>query len=519
MAHTYNTLVISDLHLGEDLSPSATVANRLHLDLVERQLCAFLRHYGRRRDGGRPWRLVVNGDMVDFLSISIRPGDADYPTDSPAARRADRDEREFGLRRSPEVAAIGIARVGKRHREVFRSLARFVARGNRLEIVAGNHDAELGSPEAQRAFTDVIVAAYGELPEAARTGSAEELGSRIGFHAWFFHEPGALWIEHGHQYDACCSFENQLDPREPSSGAIVMNVDVAGCRYLTNYVREATPHEQDGWSAIGYLRLGFGMGLRGCLQIFRGYHLFCVRLIEMWRRTRDSRRQVADIRARHLTRRRELADATGIDPDILGRIDDLRHAPVVGDFAKLAPVVMIDRLLAFAAVALFGLAGFLALGLPWGGVLAAVLMVAAHFVIKKTGGSRNTDASHELAAASEQIARTIDVKYVVMGHSHEPVMRPIGGGASYVNLGTWVPAGHPGILRAFTHLVVRHTASGPVGSLCQWRDGQSRAFTPGWRASPATHQPASPATVRLPASVRLPTAAAPEPETIAARAG
>src|SRR5688500_12064612 len=71
-----NTLVISDLHLGEDLSPTASEATRLHVELVERQLLQFLRHYSRRREQGRPWRLVVNGDLIDFLSVSIRP---DHP--------------------------------------------------------------------------------------------------------------------------------------------------------------------------------------------------------------------------------------------------------------------------------------------------------------------------------------------------------------------------------------------------------------------------------------------------------
>jgi hypothetical protein len=72
----YNTLVISDLHLGEDLSPSAGEANTLHIDIVERQLISFLRYYARRREDGRPWRLIVNGDMVDFVSIAIFP---DHP--------------------------------------------------------------------------------------------------------------------------------------------------------------------------------------------------------------------------------------------------------------------------------------------------------------------------------------------------------------------------------------------------------------------------------------------------------
>ena len=42
----------------------------------------------------------------------------------------------------------------------------------------------------------------------------------------------------------------------------------------------------------------------------------------------------------------------------------------------------------------------------------------------------------------------------------------------------------PGLLRSFTHVIIRHgrdgTAGGATGGLYQWRDGKSRAFTPGW---------------------------------------
>ena len=64
-----NTLVLSDLHLGEDLAPTATEATRLHVDIVERQLVQFLRHYTRRREDGRPWR--QNQKMSSTASRTI----------------------------------------------------------------------------------------------------------------------------------------------------------------------------------------------------------------------------------------------------------------------------------------------------------------------------------------------------------------------------------------------------------------------------------------------------------------
>ena len=133
----FNTLVISDLHLGEDLAPSANEADTLHIDIVERQLISFLDHYARRREDGRAWRLVINGDMVDFLSVGMFPGSGEF-----LDYRGTVQEQEFGMGRSPAVAVAKMRAVIKRHIGVFRALARFLARGNRVEITSGNHDTE-----------------------------------------------------------------------------------------------------------------------------------------------------------------------------------------------------------------------------------------------------------------------------------------------------------------------------------------------------------------------------------------
>src|SRR5215475_5756883 len=93
-----NILVISDLHLGEDLRPGvASVSYLRRLARLERELVAFVAHYTERRLGGRPWRLVVNGDMVDFMSIQIMPDGA--PTSGGAADGdpTNDEDRRYGL--------------------------------------------------------------------------------------------------------------------------------------------------------------------------------------------------------------------------------------------------------------------------------------------------------------------------------------------------------------------------------------------------------------------------------------
>src|SRR5262245_16311121 len=334
----FNTLVISDLHLGEDLSPVATEASRLHVDIVERQLCAFLRHYTRRREGGLPWRLVVNGDLVDFLSVSLGPGHPGFA--GLAEGSASTDELFHGLHRTPRTSALAMRIVAERHTEVFRALARFLARGNRIEIVCGNHDAELCWEEPQQAFRAAVAAAWRGEPGGP---SGEELAASIRFHPWFYWEPGSLWIEHGHQYDENCSFENQLDPRRPGGKEISVNVDSAAIRYVSNRVPGTDPHNHEAWSLLGYLRFGAGLGFRGCLRLARAYIRFNVALLSAWKQNRATQAARDRQRARHLDRLGQLATSWSIGRDTLMTVNDLHRPPVTGHLRRLASVMMLDK--------------------------------------------------------------------------------------------------------------------------------------------------------------------------------
>src|SRR5438067_1840198 len=119
-----NVVVVSDVHLGEDLLPGASGRAARDVVLAETALADFVRHLTRSRMDGRPWRLVVNGDMIDLMVVPDARGHL------PVARTAD-------------IAKERIDRVVAHHRAVFEAIARFVAAGNRLDVTAGNHDIEL----------------------------------------------------------------------------------------------------------------------------------------------------------------------------------------------------------------------------------------------------------------------------------------------------------------------------------------------------------------------------------------
>lgn len=468
MTTPHNILVVSDLHLGEDLNPSAAPSTRKQITQVEQNLVQFLRHYAQRRENGRPWRLVINGDMVDFMAVLIAPGDGD---------KVSRDERSRGLSRRPEVALRQLEKVADRHWEVFRALARFLGRGNRVEIIAGNHDTEMQFPPVQRALADAVVRAWGELAESKRRGalSAAAIAERITFHRWFYYEPGRVWIEHGHQYDECCSYEHQLYPRAAGSSDIMLNVDTAGCRYITNVIAEADPHEQEEWTALGYLRLGWNIGLRKGLLLALAYSMFAIKLLAAWRRyaqaTRD-RRRAAEVHRRRLN---QLADERGLSRRTLMSIDNLRRRPVVRHLRRLSAVVMADKVLFYGLALVATLASLALLPLPYKAIAPVLAFGGAHLITRWTGRNRIIDPGMGLELISERIARQLDVEVVAFGHTHAPVDKPLSGGARYLNSGTWVPTASPGLLGVFSHLIIR--AGGEGSGIYQWSAGASRPMS------------------------------------------
>ena len=468
----YNTLIISDIHLGEDLKPSAKEADHLHLDMVEKQLCHFIDYHARRREDGMPWRLVINGDMIDFMTIAVFP---DHPNFE--GRENTPDERLFGFARTPKVAEAIMDMVGERHFEVFRSMARFLSRGNRIEIISGNHDTELHWPTTQAKIRQIVARAWDSLPDSTKPDAPNknDIEKLIGFHPWFFHEPGVLWIEHGHQYDECCSFEHQLYPRRPKSDQIVTNVDTAGIKFVSNFAPESDPNIEN-WSAFGYLRFALGLGLKGASKLAKGYYMFSKTLLKVWRAGAKRSVDLGVVADGHRQRMQALSQVWELPMSTLEGLDDLRHSPVVGNLARLSRVLMLDKLLFFslAIVAAFMsvmfFEGFFALS----GSIAAFVLATLATMWSAT--KRNVSPQHSLLLTPERILNQIDAQYVVFGHTHEPVRASLGEKGTYFNTGTWVPTGKPGLLRAFTHVVIKHQGPNVVAELCQWRDGASRVF-------------------------------------------
>jgi UDP-2,3-diacylglucosamine pyrophosphatase LpxH len=172
--------IVSDLHFGD---------RGAHEDFVYGQdFRAFLEHMRREGEarGGKS-ELVIAGDFMDFLQIAP-------------------------LRRGPwREAKDKIERVAKAHRETFDALARYAKDGNRVVILAGNHDIELSFREVQEAFKDQVAGGDEEVKKNLLFPNDAPLGPQ--FRGWergpFAHRLPGVYIEHGNQLDAVNFFDHR----------------------------------------------------------------------------------------------------------------------------------------------------------------------------------------------------------------------------------------------------------------------------------------------------------------------
>lgn len=70
-------MLLSDVHLGSDivphLRPWAKSSWLLREAEVDARLIALFEHYRQRCAEGRRWRLIIAGDFLDLVGVSLAP--------------------------------------------------------------------------------------------------------------------------------------------------------------------------------------------------------------------------------------------------------------------------------------------------------------------------------------------------------------------------------------------------------------------------------------------------------------
>jgi UDP-2,3-diacylglucosamine pyrophosphatase LpxH len=475
----YHLLIVSDLHLSEGRDSKSKKFSKNEDFFFDEEFARFLAHYqDTRRWNGAKWHLIVNGDFFDFLQvISV--------DDAPSVLPPGSAHHELGLPCGEQETVRKLRKIAKGHWLFFESLAGFVAAGNLVTIIKGNHDVELH-------YAGVRAALLAELKEAFRRrlerdpawGKDREIGNidadAVRFSDWFYFERKLLWVEHGNRYEGINSFKYWLSPLLPEipgwpperKDEIDLPFGSLFVRYLFNRMERVVPFADNIKPATRFVWWLIGKHPITALRFIFGDGRYMLdRIRRAWA---DVPPEAWNVRKQqHNARLGELASQSGIELSRLEELDRRRARSVLKepDFrAKvlrtilcpwfLLPVLAL-MVLAFLLSVLFAAAKLLENMIPdfvrellldpmvnillpvapWT-VLLVALAGFTLFLLWLLTEEEKKGPSY-LKNRAEGIAKPdlLGVQYVVMGHTHDAELYVLGedGGRKkeYFNTGTW----------------------------------------------------------------------------------
>src|SRR5689334_6410971 len=226
----------------------------------------------------------------------------------------DAEDLELGLGGAEDYTIHKLRCVARRHRSVFESLARFIAAGNTLVVVRGNHDVDFHWPAVQDEF----------LRQLATHARIER--GRVEFCPWFYYEKDRVFVEHGHQYDRYCSYDhvlNPLSPRDPRRSSRSLS-DIL-LRYVVRPTRGLLETGHDSAGMLDYVAFGLRLGVRGTVDLFMRFMRAVIACFAIWREhASDSARR---IRQHHERKMAELAAALDLKLESLRALASLQNPP------------------------------------------------------------------------------------------------------------------------------------------------------------------------------------------------
>jgi UDP-2,3-diacylglucosamine pyrophosphatase LpxH len=471
--------VVSDLHLGRGRRPDTRRWARLETFLYDEDFLAFCRWLCRDAQGRAA--LVLNGDVFDFLRIEPEP--------APGARGA---ARRYGPPPTPEVAARMAADILAGHPHFLAGLCEVLAAGHEVVILPGNHDLETQSDEVRAVVRRAVEDRLGA--QDAPAGAS----GRLSFEAWFLHEPGRIWIEHGCQYDPENAFRWPLRRRLSRQAAVAaaegdLPLGNFFQRYLYNAFGSITFIVPSTRANYRYFRWLLANEPSLLLRVTFSHARFLVQLLRRLARLPLAgwRDEAAEAQQAELD---DLAARSGLG-ERLRAVDGLKATgadavqAASGLVRQAAKVVASALGAAVLALALFTAAsvaiGALEAGVGWKALLSLLLyltfaVVAAVGLVAAALRMPRDEPPRHLRDAAAQVAALVDVPLVTFGHTHEEMVEPLprpDGTGWYFNTGTWIAV--------FTHdvLVLRERVQltflrvrGAEGELLHYSPGRDGAL-------------------------------------------
>ena len=479
--------MISDIHLGEDILTGGPTHLAGYIRSLNLHLTQFIAHHRRQAMAGgatgagsggpagsdgpgklpRRWHLVINGDMFDFVKVSVAPERARVGEVAEDILRARAQAGHDVLENTADNVVFKLQRILEIHRPMFREMAKFLADGHRVTIIEGNHDAEFYFPQVRQSLREELV----RLARPDNTQAAGRIAERLQFRSWFVAEAGYYHIEHGHQHDEFCSFEYNLAPMsDAASGTLATPLSHRPMPYFAELLGDFSTHDVNQWSWARIFAFLREMGWRNVWVLLRIYLWVGWRLIRDAKGERRQRRHLW--RSRHQDELLKLAGEGAYPLDILRQLDRLKATPAEWASGKMLHLFLFDRLMLLA----LGVAAtpWAVWALGWRGVVFDAVVCGLGLLVMSFG--HRDEIGDVLRRAAAQVADVSEARFVIFGHSHQPErinlrrayrVGRFGVAPVYLNSGSWVTReilrGDEG--RGMTYVMLE----GGEGRLMRWQ--------------------------------------------------
>ena len=474
-----NLLLVSDLHLGEGWLPEVSGFSRREDFLYDAQFFALLRYHHERiaapRYAGKPWLLILNGDTFDFVQVAALPAEgAELEAVCGVARHAElgAQKRRFGLGTTATESAWKLRQIARGHPQFFAALGWFVAAGNRVLFIRGNHDPELHWPEVQAAVREEIFQAYIAYREhemAAPALTHQDLAAGVDFEPWFYYDAlRQLYAEHGGQYEPVNHFHDNLNPVLPHRPELLEYPSgLLFTRYVYNRLEDSHPYADNVRPATrAVVRILQEDPLSGLVVLARLLRDMGWAWVEIQRKRREMRQA--------LTSAPPPEAQQGLPGSLLVDLDALARERARFSWQTWGRLMLEQGGLALLGLfTLFsGMSALYALLITESlqtGVGYLLLAWFAYHAGRSWSALVNNDGNlNYMPAVTHRIVarfRTHDVplRSLILGHTHIPERNCVngGGGATWVvNTGTWISAETNEPSAWETHLVFARLAVG-----------------------------------------------------------
>ena len=410
-----DVVVISDLHLAAGYDERTGTYSRNEDFFYDGAFARFLAHL---EASGRRWRLVILGDLFDFLQVELGP---------PPTAEQDLDVTEA-------TTLVKLERIAQGHPEFFAALGRFAAAGFPVDVVPGNHDVELVRPSTQRKLVELTVRASGRA----------EAAEAIAFHPWIFYLPGVIYAEHGHQYDDVNSFLTQIEPFvDGDPDRIDLPLGSYFVTHLFNRIEAIDPYADNVKPVTAYPMWAMQTHPIRFLSTV-GVHLRLLYAVLSHARDLSPADRRALRERYHATTLAEHARAIGLRLETLIEIDKLAAVPAMASQRRQLRAMLLRPLL-YAVPALAALVAiYTSLGRGFRSFFLFAAGVAGLY-LRERGTAAQVGYLHRAAEEIDELLRREGkgVPAYVFGHDHVPEQFPLSKEerpAYYLNSGSWTPS-------------------------------------------------------------------------------